>query len=79
VNPLVDCGLPRFFAVADRVAARLPAPDGRGGNAVRFYGRSLAGMQKEAIVSTSAGGACRLASDEGAYLNGLDEAPCPSS
>ena len=34
-------------------------------------------MQKEAIVSTSAGGAWRLASDEGAYLNGLDEAPCP--
>jgi hypothetical protein len=34
-------------------------------------------MQKEAVVCTSAGGLWRLASDEGAYLNGLDEAPCP--
>jgi hypothetical protein len=34
-------------------------------------------MQKEAVVVTSSGGGWRLASDEGAYLNGLDEAPCP--
>jgi hypothetical protein len=34
-------------------------------------------MQKDALVCTSAGRAWRLASDEGAYLNGLDEAPCP--
>ena len=34
-------------------------------------------MQKDALVCTSTGGAWRLASDEGAYLNGLDEAPCP--
>lgn len=34
-------------------------------------------MQKEAVVCTSAGGLWRLASDEGAYLNGHDEAPCP--
>jgi hypothetical protein len=77
VNPLVDCGLPRFFAVTGRAAARLSAPEPHGGDAVRFCGRSLGGMQKEAIVCTSAGGAWRLASDEGAYLNGLDEAPCP--
>jgi len=74
MNPLAECGLPRFFAVADRLAAW---PEPRGGDAVRFYGRSLTGMQKEAVVYTSAGGAWRLASDEGAYLNGLDEAPCP--
>jgi uncharacterized OsmC-like protein len=76
VNPLADSGLPRFFAVSDN-AARLPVRDARGAETVRFYGRSLAGMQKEALVRTSAGGAWRLASDEGAYLNGLDEAPCP--
>jgi len=52
-------------------------PRERGAEAVRFCGRSLAGMQKEALVRTSAGGAWRVASDEGAYLNGLDEAPCP--
>jgi organic hydroperoxide reductase OsmC/OhrA len=77
MNPLADCGLPRFFALAARHAARLDAPEPHGGDTVRFFGRSLAGMQKEALVRTSAGGAWRLASDEGAYLNGLDEAPCP--
>jgi hypothetical protein len=77
VNPLAECGLPRFFAIDAPAADRLATPESRGGNAVRLYGRSLAGMQKEALVRTSAGGAWRLASDEGAYLNGLDEAPCP--
>lgn len=76
-NPLADCGLPRFFAVTGRVSARLSLEEPHGEGAVRFYGRSLAGMQKEALVRTAAGGAWRLASDEGAYLNGLDEAPCP--
>jgi hypothetical protein len=74
MNPLADCGLPRFFAAAGATLPRVaPVP----GHTVRLYGRSLAGMQKEAIVSTSAGTTWRLASDEGAYLNGLDEAPCP--
>jgi uncharacterized OsmC-like protein len=77
VNPLADCRLPRFFAIERAAAERLAVPAPRGGNAVRVYGRSLAGMQKEALVRTSAGGTWRLASDEGAYLNGLDEAPCP--
>jgi hypothetical protein len=76
VNLLADCGLPRFFAVGDE-ADRCAPPAGLGGETVRFHGRSLSGMQKEAIVCTSHGGAWRLASDEGAYLNGLDEAPCP--
>jgi len=77
MNPLADAGLPRFFALGDRTAAQLTTAEARRGEAVRFYGRSLAGMQKEAIVRTSAGGAWRLASDEGGYLNGFDEAPCP--
>jgi len=76
MNRLADSGLPRFFAVHGGRAG-ISAPDPRGGEAVRFHGRSLAGMQKEAVVCTSAGGVWRLASDEGAYLNGLDEAPCP--
>ena len=77
-NPLADGGLARFFAVSPQATVRIPPPEAPGGrDAVRFYGRSLAGMQKEAIVRTSAGDAWRLASDEGAYLNGLDEAPCP--
>jgi hypothetical protein len=77
VNPLADSGLPRFFAVSGEAAGRFPTLDARGGESIRLYGRSLAGMQKEAVVSTSAGGAWRLTSDEGAYLNGFDEAPCP--
>lgn len=75
LNPLADSGLPRFFAVRGG-SGPLPMPFEHG-EAVRFFGRSLAGMQKDAMVRTSAGGAWRLASDEGAYLNGLDEAPCP--
>jgi uncharacterized OsmC-like protein len=77
LNPLADSGLPRFFAVSVDAASRFSSPEPRGGQAIRFHGRSLAAMQKEAIVRTSAGGAWRLASDEGAYLDGLDEAPCP--
>jgi len=76
-NPLADCGLPRFFPVRPDAGARFQMPDRDGTGAVRFYGRSLAGMQKEAVVVTSSGGLWRLASDEGAYLSGLDEAPCP--
>jgi hypothetical protein len=77
VNPLAECGLPRFFALGGGTSPGFDAPTPQRGEAVRFYGRSLAGMQKEAVVRTSAGGSWRLASDEGAYLNGLDEAPCP--
>jgi hypothetical protein len=76
-NSLADCGLPRFFAVTEPTAPQLPSREPRGQDAVRFFGRSLAGMQKEALVRTPGGGVWRLASDEGAYLNGLDEAPCP--
>jgi hypothetical protein len=77
MNPLADSGLPRFFAIGEASASRFSPPKPRDGQAIRFYGRSLAGMQKEAIVRTSDDGAWRLTSDEGAYLNGLDEAPCP--
>ncbi len=68
---------PRFFAVETPSFA---APPARLGTAVRFAGRSLSVMQKEAVVvSSSTGRAWRLVSDEGAYLDGADEAPCPLS
>jgi hypothetical protein len=67
----------RFFPVEH---APFPPPPDRLGTAVRFAGRSLSAMQKEALVVTSASDrAWRLVSDEGAYLDGADEAPCPLS
>jgi uncharacterized OsmC-like protein len=69
---------PRFFAVADAAELGLEAPEPRHDVAVRLWGRSLAGMQKEALVAGSAGErAWRLVSDEGPYLDGYDEAPFP--
>ena len=56
-----------------------PAPL-RDGDAVRTWVSALAGFQKEALVlSTRTGAMWRLVSDEGAYLNGHDAAPCPLS
>ncbi|MXO59456.1 OsmC family peroxiredoxin [Altererythrobacter salegens] len=68
---------PRFFPVE---TPRFEAPRPRLGISVRFAGRSLSAMQKEALVISSTGSkAWRLVSDEGAYLDGADEAPCPLS
>jgi hypothetical protein len=79
-NPLVASGKPLFFKVenTDELGLRAPAP--RLGEAVRLCVRSMGAMQKEALVlSARTGVMWRLASDEGAYLAGLDEAPCPLS
>jgi hypothetical protein len=79
-NPLAESGKPLFFPVENHDAIGLAAPPTRRAEAVRVYGRSLSVMQKEALVVTSRSSfAWRLASDEGAYLAGLDEAPCPLS
>lgn len=76
-NPLKDSGKPLFFALADSGSIDFPPPD-RHGQSIRLAARSLSLMQKEALVfSTLTGRMWRLASDEGAYLSGLDEAPCP--
>jgi organic hydroperoxide reductase OsmC/OhrA len=78
MSPLIDGGKPLFFKVAhpDELAFG-PPPAGKG-QAVRAAVRSLSLMQKEALVASSGSGAIwRLASDEGAYLEGDDEAPCP--
>jgi hypothetical protein len=79
-NPLIDCGKPLFFKVANADVLGFEMPAIRLGEAVRLSVRSLSVMQKEALVaSVSTGNVWRLASDEGAYLAGLDEAPCPLS
>lgn len=77
-NVLAHDERPRFFEVAEPAALGLVAPEPRRQVAVRTYARALAGMQKEAvIVSSATGRAWRLVSDEGPYLNGHDEAPFP--
>ena len=79
-NPLIDSGKPLFFKVANADVLGFEMPAIRLGEAVRLSVRSLSVMQKEALVaSASTGNVWRLASDEGAYLAGLDEAPCPLS
>ncbi len=79
-NPLIDCGKPLFFKADSSSDVGLDAPDVRKGMAVRLAVRSLSVMQKEALVLNSRTGAVwRMASDEGAYLAGFDEAPCPLS
>ncbi len=77
-NLLVESGKPRFFRVDATADIGFSPPDIRMGEAIRLCVRSLSGMQKEALVASARTGAVwRLASDEGAYLAGLDEAPCP--
>ena len=79
-NPLVDCGKPLFFKVGNPDETGFDAPEIRLGEAIRLCVRSLTVMQKEALVKSAKTGAVwRLASDEGAYLAGFDEAPCPLS
>jgi hypothetical protein len=77
-NPLVGSGKPLFFQVENAGAIVFTAPPIRMGEAVRLCVRSLSGMQKEALVASArTGNVWRLASDEGAYLAGQNEAPCP--
>jgi hypothetical protein len=80
MNRLRNLDTPLFFRLADAAALGLAAPVPRLGEAVRTHVRTLSGMQKQAlVVSARTGAAWHLASDEGAYLNGHDEAPCPLS
>lgn len=77
-NTLARDDRPRFFEVADPAELGFVPPAPRRQLAVRTYARALVGMQKEAvIVSSATGRAWRLVSDEGPYLNGYDEAPFP--
>ncbi|MEM6305822.1 MAG: OsmC family protein [Pseudomonadota bacterium] len=77
-NILGQQGGPTFFKVANADEIGIAAPENRKGDALRTWVRSYSGFQKEALVrSARTGDTWRLASDEGAYLNGYDAAPCP--
>ncbi len=77
-NLIAESGLAPFFRVANAEAVGLSPPPLRHGDAVRTWVRSLSGFQKEAlVVSARSGLMWRFVSDEGAYLNGYDAAPCP--
>jgi hypothetical protein len=49
MNPLADCGLPRFFPVSGETASRLAPPERRDAHGVRFYGRYLDTAEDEAF------------------------------
>ena len=76
-TPLEELGYPLGFEVVDN---DFDTPPARLDQAQRTRVRSLAGMQKEALVTdTAAGTTWRLVSDEGEYLDGADVAPAPLS
>jgi uncharacterized OsmC-like protein len=69
---------PAFFRVENATAVGIDTPPNRKGDALRSWVRSLSGFQKEAIIrSARTDHTWRLVADEGPYLNGYDEAPCP--
>ena len=77
-NIIERSGLAPFFKLANADEIGVTAPAIRRGDALRATVRSLSGFQKEALVSSARTGLTwRLVSDEGAYLNGHDAAPCP--
>ncbi|XPF93283.1 OsmC family protein [Colwellia sp. RE-S-Sl-9] len=77
-NLLRDSGKPLFYKVDSNSELNLKAPEKRLGEDLRTAVRSLTIFQKEALVtSAKTGQTWRLASDEGAYLNGTDYAPAP--
>lgn len=77
-NIIAASGLAPFFQLANADDIGINAPVNRKGDALRTWVRSLSGFQKEALVrSARTGLTWRLVSDEGAYLNGHDAAPCP--
>jgi organic hydroperoxide reductase OsmC/OhrA len=79
-SPLEKSGKPLFFRVGNAGELGIAPPALRRGDAIRTCVRSLSVMQKEAlVVSARTGTIWRLASDEGAYLDGDDIAPCPLS
>ena len=77
-NLIATSGMAPFFKLANTDEVTIDAPVIRKGDALRTWVRSLSGFQKEALVcSAKTGNTWRLVSDEGAYLNGHDAAPCP--
>lgn len=77
-NVLGEESRPKIFPVGDSATLGLTPPTPRLGVGMRTWARSLAGMQKEAVVASSSDGrAWRLVSDEGSHLDSYDEAPPP--
>ena len=77
-NILGETGSAKFYKISNPGEIGVDSPSVEDGDAVRTCVRSLSGFQKEALVrSTADGMVWRLVSDEGPYLNGYDEAPCP--
>lgn len=76
-TPLEETGLPICYGVESPRDAGPGSSDGPAGT-YRTAFRSLSAMQKEALVEhRGSGTAWRVASDEGDYLDGADEAPPP--
>ena len=77
-NKLLDSGKPLFYKVGNAEIAGMTPPTTRLGESLRTAVRSLTIFQKEALVTSARTGMTwRLASDEGAYLDGTDCAPAP--
>lgn len=69
---------PMFFDATAQTELDHSTPDTELGQSQRTRVRSIAGMQKEALVTSShTGRTWRLVSDEGDYLDGDDVAPAP--
>ena len=68
-----------FFPVSNADDVGSEAPEGRKGDALRTWVRSLSSFQKEALVRSAASGkTLRLVSDDSPFLNGHDAAPAAS-
>lgn len=77
-TPLEELGYPLFFDVDERAQSDFETPEPCLDQAQRTRVRSIDGMQKEALVTSSVSDKTwRLVSDEGEYLNGADVAPAP--
>ena len=77
-NILGETNTANFFELSNPYEIGLESPPEKECEAMRTCVRSLSGFQKEALVRPSGQGIIwRLVSDEGPYLNGYDEAPCP--
>lgn len=77
-NIIAANGLAPFFKISNPGDIDIRPPEIREGDALQSRIRSLSGFQKEAVVASARTGlAWRLVSDEGAYLDGHDAAPCP--
>ena len=72
-----DCGHPLVFRANGESLPPASTLQTEGATQMWLALHSLAGMQKEALVSVTGGATWRMASDEGHYLNGTDLAPFP--